>query len=398
MSKFLKTLTTILLALTISVFFVACDDNGTSGGEEVTTGEFVYEIETGTRDTDDGEEEYDYYKITGYTVNSEDALKMARGDFSSVTEKMRNLVIPNEYEGLPVEEIEATAFADMPIIKSVTFDANTNIKTIGLGAFSGCYCLEEIINLPFIGKSADATGAERVLGHLFGSSTTTESGITGVSAKVYDEATDASTTFKVPNTLSKVTLLSDKVTECAFFGFTMLEEVEIANATEIGKSAFNGCTKLTNVALPKVEKLYDNAFSGCTALQKVDFTGNSVLTYVGDGAFNGCSYLGYHYVSDSEADLIVKLPESVKYIGANAFKDCVNLKYIELGKGEDAKTVLRTGAFAGCTELKKVYTKSVIEFMTSSLEGLKREDITFYLNGSEIHLVIDKLAFGEFDF
>lgn len=393
MSKFLKTLTTLILALTISVFFVACDDGETGGSEEVTTGELVYEIATGTREVDDGEEEYDYYKITGYTVNSEDALKMARGDFSSVTSEMRNIVIPNEYQGLPVEEIEATAFADMPIVQSVTFMEDSNIKTIGLGAFSGCYCLEEIINLPFIGKSADSAGSERILAHIFGSSTTITDGIVDVTSKVNDEEESAGTNFKVPASLSKVTVVADKVPECAFYGLTMLKTVEVKNATQIGKSAFNGCTKLISIALPKVESIYDNAFAGCIALQKVDFSENNVLTLVGDGAFSGCTYLGYNYVSDREEDLIVKLPSTVNYIGVNAFKECSLLKYIELGAGV---SVLRTGTFAGCTELKKVYTKSSMEFMTASFDGLKRENITFYLNGDEIHYELSQLVFGEF--
>lgn len=393
MSKFLRTLTTLILALTISVFFVACNDNGASGGDEVETGEILFEIATGTRETEDGEEEYDYYKITGYTVNSEDALKMARGDFSSVTKEMRNIVIPNEYKGLPVEEIEATAFAEMPIIESVTFKEDTNIKTIGLGAFSGCYWLKEIINLPFIGKSADAVSGERVFGHIFGSSTTTEMGIVEVAAKVKHEDESTTVAFKVPSILSKVTVLASNIPECAFYGFSMLETVVVNNATVIGEDAFNGCTKLSSIALPKAERILDGAFSGCTSLKRVDFEGNEVLTYIGDDAFNGCSYLGYNYVSDIESDLIVKLPASVNYIGANAFKDCSLLKYIELGAGV---TTLRTGAFSGCVELKKVYTKSVIEFMTSSFAGLKRENITFYINGSEAHLVLSDLVFGEF--
>lgn len=394
MSKFLKTLTTLILALTLSLFVVACD-NGDGDGDEVVTGEFEYQLETGTRENEEGqEEEYDYYKITGYTVNSEDALKMAQGDFSSVTKEMRNITIPNEYEGLPVEEIASTAFADQVILQSVTFNADTKIKTIGLGAFSGCYCLEEIINLPFIGASEDAVGSERVLGHLFGSSTTATSGIVEVSAKVYEEETSTSTTFKIPNALRKVTVLGDKVTECAFYGFTMLEEVEFANATEIGASAFNGCTKITTLSAPNVKYIYDNAFAGCTALQRIDFSSNTVLEHVGDGAFSGCSYLGYNYVSDKETDLIITLPDSVIYLGANAFKDCSLLKYVTLGSGI---TVLRTGTFSGCTELKKVYTKNAIEFMTSSFAGCDKENITFYVNGAQAQLGLDDLVFGEYN-
>ena len=109
MSKLFKLLTTLILALSLSVFFIACDKGGDSSDSgDATTGEFVYELETGE---DEEGEEYEYYKITGYTVTSDDALKMAQGDFSTVTGK-RDIVIPNEYEGKPVEEIAPAAFVE----------------------------------------------------------------------------------------------------------------------------------------------------------------------------------------------------------------------------------------------------------------------------------------------
>ncbi len=383
MSKFLKTLITITLALCLSMVFIACNDGDgdTQNSGDATTGEFVYELETGE---DDAGEEYEYYKITGYTVTSDDALKMAQGDFSSVEGK-RDIVIPNEYNGKPVEEIGAAAFADRIIIKTIKFETDTNVKTIGSGAFSGCANLEEIINLPFIGKSADAVGEERVLGFVFGSGSSI-GGLTSVTAKAYDEASATDLTFQFPEKLRKVSLLGDKVTECAFYGMTMIEEITFANAKYIGASAFNGCISLTSLDLSSATFINANAFSGCSSLQRVTF-GND-LTHIGASAFAGCGYLGYNYATDAEDKIQIVIPNSVTYLGSKAFSDCTLLKYIVLG---DGITEIKTGTFANCSELTKVTAKIGVEIQASAFAGCNKDVLK--VNGAKP----SDLAFGEYD-
>ena len=382
MSKILKTLTTLILALCLSVFFVACDDGEGGDAGDATTGELVYELVT--------DEENEYYKITGYTVTSDDAIKMANGDFESVKGK-REITIPATHEGKPVEEIGASAFADRIILTKVTFEDGNNIKTIGADAFSGCTNLEEIVNLPFIGKSEDAVGAERVLGHIFGSSTTL-SGVTSVSAKAYDELTTTDLTFKFPNSLKKISVQSDIIPECAFYGMSMLKEVVFSSAKSVGKSAFSGCTQLVDVKMPSVEIIYDNAFSGCISLQRVDFTGNTVISHIGDGAFSGCSYLGYNYVTDEESVVKVVIPDTVTYLGYKAFSGCSLLKYVELGTGV---IEIKTGAFANCSELIKVSAKSSVGVQVSAFAGCNKNNLELYVGG--VKTAISDLSFGEYN-
>ena len=76
---------------------------------------------------------------------------------------------------------------------------------------------------------------------------------------------------------------------------------------EIGSSAFQG-TLISSVALsPRLGKIYDSAFWKCNSL-----TGTlnlpETLTYVGDQAFCGCSFVGE-----------LHLPNSLEYIGGRAF-------------------------------------------------------------------------------
>ena len=388
MSKLLKTLTALILTSLLCTVFIACDETAVDGNSATVTGQFVYELETGEDETG---KEYDYYKITGYTVTSEDSLKMAAGDFSFLTSAQRNVKIPATYKGLPVEEISSMAFADQVILQSVDF-AGSQIKTIGVGAFSGCTSLEKIENLPFIGKSVDAIGEERVLGHLFGAASTSDKNAS-LTVKAYYEAGEPDVTFNVPTSLKRVSTTAEIIPECAFYGMNMIEEILYPNATEIGKGAFSGCSLIYNADLSKIVNLYDGAFENCSALQDVNLKSNTVLKYVGDGAFLNCTRLGYNFVENSEAKLTVTLPDSVTYLGANAFKGCTELKYVVVGAGVSQ---IKTGTFSGCTGLVKVIIKNAeIDVKASAFAEVDDETVKIYkANGTDI-ITLPNEAFGK---
>ena len=153
MKKLFSYVIAIILTLSLAFVFVGCD-NETEEDENVATGAFKYEIVTEKRDgttaktDDDGNEvkddfgntvyeqvDYKFYKITGFTVSSDDANKMADGDFSTF-EKYRKITIPATYEDLegatenyPVEEIGMSAFSGYIIFTEVV--VGNNIKKIG---------------------------------------------------------------------------------------------------------------------------------------------------------------------------------------------------------------------------------------------------------------------------
>lgn len=397
MSKFLKTLLSAMLALTLVFAFTGCDNTGDGDGAE-TTGEFVYQLATGTK-TEGGEEvEYSYYKITGFTVTAEDNEKFVNGDFSSLGSNeaeisaKRNITIPKVHEdGKPIEEIDSMAFANKLMLQSVTFPEDTNIKKIGMGAFSGCTNLEAINGLPFIGASADAKNEERVLGYIFGSSAEGDLN-TQISAKIHIEETEPTAGFTVPTSLKKVTFADTvkTVEECAFYGFSMLEEIVVNGAEEIEAGAFANCSSIISIKLPKVTAIYDNAFEGCSVLQKIDLTNNTVLTYIGDNAFSGCIRLGYSFVQDSKEDLMLDL-STVTYLGQNAFKTCNTLKYVKLSGIADVKL----GAFAECTELKEVILKdNTVSISACAFSGCDKDALKVIdLSGNPITLSSE--AFGE---
>ena len=399
MSKFLKTLLSVMLALTLVFAFTGCDETGDDSGD-TTTGEFVYQLATGTKTVDGDEVEYSYYKITGFTAKNEDIEKFEKGDFSSLgatadeISAKRNITIQPEYKGLPVEEIESMAFANKLMIQSVTFPADTNIKKIGAGAFAGCTNLEAINGLPFIGAAADSKNEERVLGHIFGA-VAEGSANTTTTSKIVIEESEASASFIVPTSFKKL-VLANSVTvipECAFYGFTMIQEVVATNVTEIGAGAFTNCTSLISIKLPMVETIYDCAFDGCSVLQKVDLTGNTTLTWIGDSAFAGCVRLGYSWVEDSKDKIQLDL-STVTHLGEKAFNGCSTLKYVKLSGISE----LNLGTFAECVELKEVVLKdSSVKISACVFTGCEQSTLKVVdLEGKAITLTNE--MFGEATF
>ena len=218
----------------------------------------------------------------------------------------------------------------------------------------------------------------------------------------------------------------------AFEGCTALLGVKLpANLTTIDDSAFKGCTAFTVVNVPdKVTSVAANAFSGCSNLTKVtlpksmwhsaSFTGcpaNMATAYRwDDGAYREwVNDAGWTYtVSGNEATVTggssvvfdatmpsklggysvtaiadnafsdnsstksmlrtIVLPDTLKTIGANAFKDCVKLESITL---PDSVTSIGAGVFSGCSAMEAAILNGNITVIPanafkdcSSLEGV----------------------------
>lgn len=125
----------------------------------------------------------------------------------------------------------------------------------------------------------------------------------------------------------------------AFKSCTGLTKVDLGNIETIGANAFMGCTSLTSVEIPKTltdAGYYYAIFNGCTNLTEITFE---------DGATTIPSML-----CKSTNITKVKIPSSVKSIGAETFKDCVSLTEVDLGNVES----IGANAFMNCTSLKSI--------------------------------------------
>ena len=152
-----------------------------------------------------------------------------------VDKDAESVTIPATLKGKPVTEIARDAFSngldEYPNLVSITFAANSNVETIGYGAFY--YSHIESITIP-----------------------------------------------------KSVTNLEEGALYCAK-GLETVEFEEGSTIEAINKQTFYSCDKLTNITLPNTITIIDNeAFKGCDLLETI--TVPDGVIYIGNMAFNLC--------------------------------------------------------------------------------------------------------------
>ena len=112
------------------------------------------------------------------------------------------------------------------------------------------------------------------------------------------------------------------------------------SVTSIGSNAFMDCSSLTKIKISKnLKSIGYNSFENCVSLKEIDLS-ETILTHIGDFAFNGCTSLS-----------TVKLPYTLEYIYEKAFYGCTSLTEIRLT--ESLKT-FGPSAFGNCTSIKTI--------------------------------------------
>lgn len=259
-------------------------------------------------------------------------------------DKTVDLEIPSEYCGKPVTAVGRNENIELTNLKTVSLPVS--VTSIEEGVFLGCSGLESL-TVPYVGYYytsgvKDYDGEAEILdsiGYLFG----TVSYDGGVATEQYHrgkyisgdkagkEGYGFSRIYYIPASLKNVTVLGGDICCGAFYGCTNLESVTIGDGvTSIGKDAFFNCgavqktkgisyidnkwivgcdrtVKETKLSSDMVG-IADFAFADCTSFASV--TLNEGLKVIGESAFQGTkiSTLG--------------IPQSVTFIGANAFKGC----------------------------------------------------------------------------
>ena len=136
--------------------------------------------------------------------------------------------------------------------------------------------------------------------------------------------------------------------------------------TEIKLRLFENCYRLTSITIPdSVTSIGDDAFTNCSGLTSITIPDS--VTSIGDYAFSGCSGLtsiivlpdNTKYDSRENCNCLIEtstnklmkgcnnsfIPDSVTFIGSEAFSHCKGLTSIEI---PDSVTTIGFGAFFQC--------------------------------------------------
>ena len=291
----------------------------------------------------------------------EDGGKTVSYAVSGLVDVEDRIIIPSEFNGLPVTRINDYAFYENESIISVTISGK--ITEIGDSAFYNCEKLENLVIDSKITKMGDLAFA---------------------------------------HCLSLETVsICDRVEEIGYYAFfecESIKEVSIpASVKSIGESAFAFCTSLEKVNFSEgLEYIGDCAFGGCTVLeefimpQSVTEIGFGVLMFVG-GFFFGeemidtlnsdstMLYDGEVYDSNNSVRKIV-MSDNITDIPDFAFSGCT-VPAISIGKKVET---INYSAFYGCNQMESiVIPKSVKRIVSYAFYQCYLLDTVYYEGTAE---------------
>lgn len=223
------------------------------------------------------------------------------------------VIIPQQYNGVPVTEIREDAFARNDAIEGVFIPST--LKVIGANAFANCY------NLEYVGVGLE------------------DAALGDVSALPEDQRPDLENLTEDDLPVFSRIPASVQVVESGAFAKTGIRNIEfMGNSLEIGDSAFEGCQHLEMAT-----------FFGCERLMlgKRIFMNSSIVRFYApkaridtmpDYAFSNCKHL-------------VSVVVHINAVGTRSFYRCEKLKRLDVSKKFRS---IGSEAFEGCNQLEGV--------------------------------------------
>ena len=263
---------------------------------------------------------YEYYSegLSFQRINNGYSLSGIGNCFDSV------VVVPSQYNGLPVTEINDSVFRDNKNITAI-YLPNT-ITRIGNFAFDYC------TNLSFIrlGNAVEAIGR---MAFRFSAIKTMHipDSVVSIGEHAFSYC-DKLETIRLSENLTSIS-------NGLFYLCSSLKTITIPNSiSTIGAEAFYKCENLEEVYLPSsLVEIEGQSFANCSKLKEINFpTG---LTSLGAYAFDNCKSLKE-----------IVIPTSVFSIGQHCFRDCHSLTSAKI----EGKLSTLTGTFKSCENLESV--------------------------------------------
>lgn len=309
-------------------------------------------------------ESYVYTDENGYVIYYDGKVKALINYIGNETK----LTIPDD-----ITELNCFALSDCYGLRSVTFGENSQLTSIGDGAFNWCESLESITipdSVTSIGEGAFCCCAKLT-------SITIPDGVKSIGNHAF-AGCSALESITIPG--SVLSIGDNAFKEC-----TALESATISEGVKsIGDNAFYNCTNLVNVSLPdSLTSISFNTFYGCTNLQTYDdgtayYLGNSENHYlvlvsviskeitsftiddktkfIWSSAFSECRVLES-----------IENTQNILCIGSYAFEHCNNLKTFTIPYGV---TTIEDGTFFCCTNMQTItIPETVTSIGQSAFEG-----------------------------
>ncbi len=254
--------------------------------------------------------------------------------------EITSVVIPKN-----VTAIGDGAFGNCSLLKTVTFEADSALLTIGVSAFQNC-----AISAITIPKNVTAIGNRA---------------------------------FEKCSLLKTVTFEEDIKLETlggdAFYSCTALLSITLPKSLKnIGGTAFWRCSALETITIEEgsmLQTIGGSAFRDCYALKTINIPDS--ITFIGIDAFNGCSNLIYttycdaYYLGNTTNPYVVlvkatntgldfcTIHENTKIIFHYAFENCSNMDEVEI---PDGVACIGKNAFNNC-DLYRVSMPSSVTYI-----------------------------------
>ena len=295
--------------------------------------------------------------------NAENCLSMS-GVFGN--DFAKNYTVHTITIGNNVNKIPSGAFAHCTHLKSVFIPSS--VISIGNNPFADCPGLDTIIvatgNPTYTSGSQNNTIINTV-SHILVTglkNTVIPNHVTTIGGMAFSGCADLMGELIIPE---QITVIGAS----AFYNCTGITSLIIGNLVDsIGNSAFRGCGSLSAVAFNADSCKYmgnssssSPVFYSCDNLSSL-LIGNNVKS-IPANAFYGCSHL---------TGMLI-IPNSVKIIGENAFRDCNGLTSLSIGNSVKS---IGNSAFGGCTGMEGTLSiPASVQSIESSAFGTRNSTI-----------------------
>lgn len=315
------------------------------------------------------------YTVTGY----------------SGTAALKDLIIPNIYEGKPVTAVGDNAFTSQPNLRSLL--VAPSVVSIGREAFADCGALDK----PELSENVEYIGYRAFDNTKFYNSARTQTNKNTSDGGIYLD----NYLLKFVTTVSRKTAkIKDGTTLIAAYAFDENDAADTITGAQLPDSlvyindyAFQ-MTLLREIEITKnVKRIGDYAFLKCEELNKVTFAADCELTAIGLRAFRECAaltaialpskleHIGNRAFSKSGIESVT-VPASVTLIAASAFDDSA-LKKIEFASGSKLKQIGEK-AFSKTAITQIIIPASVTELDSEVFKYIDAATLKIYFEGSEV--------------